>query len=315
MTNPSGVIPKICMVGSCNVDLIARVPRLPAPGETLVGSTFQIGFGGKGANQAVMASKLGAQVSVVSRVGRDVFGNDTLRNFRDCGIDTTYLGFDDTLFSGVAPITVDENSGQNSIIIVPGANYGFHAADVRAASPAIQGADVVICQLEILMESTLEAFRVARQAGGDAPLTILNPAPAADLPDELLALTDILIPNETEAEALTGITVNTDESAEAAARVLQARGPKKVIITLGKRGALFVEGDAKAEFVAAEQVQAVDSTGAGDAFVGSLAYFLGARRPLREAVEKACAIATKSVLKTGTQSSFPTRDEVESLLI
>ena len=300
------------MVGSCNVDLIARVPRMPGPGETLTGSHFQIGFGGKGANQAVMAAKLGAHVTVVSRVGNDVFGKDTLRNFKELGIDSTYLGVDDTLPSGVAPITVDEKTGQNSIIIVPGANYGFGAAEIQAAAPAIQTSDVVMCQLEILLDTTLEAFRVAR-AASPAPLTILNPAPAVPLPDELLRLTDILIPNETETTILTGLPVDTDEQTEAAAQTLQARGVKTVIITLGKRGALFVEGSQPAQFVAAQPVQAVDSTGAGDSFVGSLAYFLGAGRPLRQAVEKACAIATKSVLKTGTQTSFPLRAEVEEL--
>jgi ribokinase len=302
-------IPRICMVGSCNVDLIARVPRMPQPGETLAGTHFQIGFGGKGANQAVMAAKLGAKVSVVGRVGNDVFGKDTLRNFHELGVDTTYLGVDDTLPSGVAPITVDETTGQNSIIIVPGANYGFGAVEVHETMTAIQGASVIICQLEILLETTKEAFRVAR-AAKHPPLTILNPAPAVPLPDDLLQLTDILIPNETETTILTGLPVDSDEQAETAARALQARGVKTVIITLGKRGALFVEGDAAAQFVAAQPVQAVDSTGAGDAFVGSLAYFLGAGRPLRQAVEKACAIATKSVLKTGTQTSFPTRAEV-----
>ncbi len=300
------------MVGSCNVDLIARVPRMPQPGETLTGTHFQIGFGGKGANQAVMAAKLGARVSVVGRVGSDVFGKDTRRNFSELGVDTTYLGVDGSLPSGVAPITVDEATGQNSIIIVPGANYGFGAAEVHAAAAAIQGANVVICQLEILLETTKEAFRVAR-AAAHPPLTILNPAPAVPLPDDLLQLTDILIPNETEATILTGLPVETDEQAETAARALQARGVKTVIITLGKRGALFVEGTAPGQRVAAQPVQAVDSTGAGDAFVGSLAYFLGAGRSLRQAVEKACAIATQSVLKTGTQTSFPTRAEAEAV--
>lgn len=311
MTNTP--LPKICMVGSCNVDLIAYVPRLPAPGETLRGSKFQIGFGGKGANQAVMAAKLGAQVSVVARVGRDVFGNDTLRNFRDLGIDTTYLGFDDELFSGVAPIMVDTNTGQNAIIIVPGANDGFYPADVRAAAPAILGAQVVICQLEIRLECTLEAFRVAKEAD-NGPITILNPAPAAELPDELLRLTDIIIPNEIEAAMLTGMPTDTKEQAEAAARALQARGPKTVILTLGKRGAMYVEGDNPAVYVSAEAVQAVDSTGAGDSFVGSFAYLIAQQRPLHTAVEKACMIATRSVLKPGTQTSFPTRSEVADIL-
>lgn len=305
--------PKICMVGSCNVDLIARATRLPNPGETLIGTKFQIGFGGKGANQAVMAAKLGAQVSVVTRVGDDIFGRDTLENFKKWGVDTTYMGIDAELFSGVAPIWVNDVTGQNQIIIVPGANYGFFAADVQRAAPAILGADVVICQNEVLMECTLEAFRVAK-AGGSTT-TLYNPAPAADIPDELLALTDIIAPNEVEAAMLVGIdSIRTLEDAEAAARQLQARGPNIVILTLGERGALFIDGDAPAEYVAAEKVQAVDTTGAGDAFVGSFACFYAEKRPLREAVEKAVKIASKSVLKPGTQVSFPTRDEVADIL-
>lgn len=303
--------PKICMVGSCNVDMIARAPRLPKPGETLVGSRFQLGFGGKGANQAVMAAKLGAAVSVVSRVGDDIFGRDTRANFEQFGVDTTYLTVDDELFSGVAPIWVDEPTGQNSIIIVPGANYGFFAQDVRDAAPAIHGADVVICQLEVLMEATLEAFRVAKEGG--TTTTILNPAPADDLPDELLQLTDIIIPNEVEAAMLVDASVDSVEDAEAAARKLQERGPRTVILTLGERGALYVQGDEPAGHVAAQKVQAVDTTGAGDAFVGSFAYFHADGRPLRESIEKAVKIASMSVLKPGTQVSFPLRDEVAAL--
>jgi ribokinase len=307
------VRPKICMVGSSNIDLIARVPRLPAPGETLLGSRFQMGYGGKGANQAVMAAQLGAQVAVVTKLGRDVFGEDTLKNYRAQGIDTTYVMFDDERFSGVAPITVNEVTGQNSIVIVPGANDGLVPADVHTAKSAILSADILICQLEIPMDTTLEAFRVAKK---EAPhvLTILNPAPAAPMPDELLRLTDIFVPNEVEAAGLINMPTDTIEQAEAAARALQQRGPKTVIITLGKRGALYVEENNAAQYVPAEEVLAIDSTGAGDAFVGSLAYLIGAKFPIHEAVRRASAIATLSVLKTGTQTSFPKREEVLQLL-
>ncbi len=311
MTDPD-VTSKICIVGSSNMDLIARVPRLPAPGETLVGTSFQMGYGGKGANQAVMAARLGAQVSVVTKVGRDVFGEDTLKNYQTQGIDTTYVLFDKKLFSGVAPITVDEKSGQNSIVIVPGANNGLSPADVRAASSTIQSSDVLICQLEVPLETTLEAFRVAREKPGI--LTILNPAPAAPLPDELLSLTDIIVPNETETAFLTGLPVDTLEQAGAAARALRSRGPDTVIITLGARGVLFIAGDSAPEHIPAKPVQAVDSTGAGDAFVGSLAYFLAAKRPLRDAIERASAVATQTVLKVGTQTSFPTRAEIPDIV-
>ena len=313
MTSIPNRKPKVCVVGSCNVDLLSRVPRIPAPGETLAGSSFKIGFGGKGANQAVMAAKLGADVRFVGRVGRDVFGTDTLRNFRDLGVDTTHIGIDDTLSSGVAPIFVDENTGQNSIVIVAGANYGFGPEEVRAAKAVIQESDVVICQLEILVEASLEAFRVAKEAS-TPPVTILNPAPAGDMPEELLRLTDIFIPNEIEAAALVNMPVDTPEQIEAAARALQQRGPRTVIITLGKRGALVVDGDQPAVQIPAQEVKAVDTTGAGDAFVGSLACLLAENRPLREAVATASAIATRSVLKHGTQSSFPTRSEVSDLL-
>jgi ribokinase len=300
--------PRICMVGSSNIDLISRVPRLPMPGETLIGSKFQMGFGGKGANQAVMAAKLSAQVSVVTKVGDDIFGHDTRKNYEKHGIDTTYVLFDSERFSGVAPIAVDENTGANSIIIVPGANDGLSPQDVRNAAPAIHAAQVVICQLEIPIETTLEAFRVAREKPG--VLTILNPAPAAPLPDELIALSDIIAPNEVEAAMLTDMPTTTDAEAVAAGRRLQERGAKTVVMTLGARGALILDGASEPVRVAAQQVQAVDTTGAGDAFVGSLAYFLAVGRALRDAVERACAIATKSVLKTGTQISFPWREEV-----
>lgn len=209
------VRPKICVVGSSNIDLISRVPRLPKLGETIVGHSFHMGFGGKGANQAVMAARLGAQVTMVTKVGRDVFGEGTRRNYQEQGIATTYV-MDDERFSGVAPIFVDD-SAQNFIVIIPGANLGLSPADARGAASVIKSADALICQLEVPVETTLEAFRVAKAKG---VRTILNPAPAAPLPDELLRLTDLCVPNETEAEALTGQAVTTVTDAEAMAQAL-----------------------------------------------------------------------------------------------
>jgi len=305
---------RICMVGSCMVDLISRVPRLPLAGETLVGNSFSIGYGGKGANQAVMAARLGAQVAVVARLGRDVFGENTLVNFKEQGIDTTYVTFDEVRFSGVAPIAVDQFSGQNAIIIVPGANDGLTSDIVRAAEPAISAANVVICQCEIPVESSLEAFRIAKRTPGRT--TILNPAPApAVLPDELLALTDLLVPNENEAERLTGLHVFTMEEAAAAAAALQKRGPQMVVITLGERGALLASGHAPVIYVPAGRVQVVDTTGAGDAFVGSLACFIGEGREPAQAVQWACRIATQTVLMPGTQTSMPSRTQIAHLLV
>jgi ribokinase len=299
------------MVGSANTDLIAYVPRQPGPGETLHGRNFRIGFGGKGANQAVMAARLGAQVSVVTKLGRDTFGETTKENFRSQGIDTTYVLFDDHEASGAALIMVDESTGQNAIVIAPGANDALTAEDVRAASPAITGAQIIICQIEIPLEASQEAFRIAKAAGVK---TIFNPAPAAPLSDELLALTDILIPNEVEAQMLSGKPVSTEAEVVDAARSLQARGPAVVVITLGSRGALVVEGSSDPQFIAAEKVKAVDTTGAGDAFVGSFAYLLGAERSTVDAARRASAIATRSVLKPGTQSSFPMRGDVREIL-
>ena len=302
--------PKICVVGSSMIDLIARVPRLPKLGETLIGSSFHLGYGGKGANQAVMAAKLGARVTMVNKVGRDVFGEGTLKNYREHGIDTTHVLVDESRFSGVAPIFVDDNA-QNFIVIVPGANSGLSRADVQAAQQVILDADILICQLEIPVETTLEAFRIAKSGN---VRTILNPAPAAPIPDELLQLSDICAPNETEMELLTGQPVGTVAEAEAAARKLVSRGTRTVILTLGARGAILVDQDT-VENLPAVQVDAVDPTGAGDAFIGSLAVYWGEGLALRDAIRRANAVAALSVTRIGTQVSFPKRAEADGFLM
>lgn len=304
-------VPKICMVGSSMVDLVARVPQLPKAGETLTGSEFAIGFGGKGSNQAVMAARLGAQVSVLVKLGRDVFGENTLQNYRDHDIDVAHVMFDDERFSGVAPIAVEDATGQNSIIVVPGANQGLTVEDVRQASPAIAEADVLICQLEIPIQSTLEAFRLAKQG---TTTTILNPAPALPLPDDLLRLTDIFVPNEVEAAMIADTPISSLEEGLAVAQGFLEHGPKTVVITMGERGAVFAEAGKPPQHVPIEAVQAVDTTGAGDAFVGSLAYFVALGLALEDAISRSCAIASKSVLKRGTQTSFPYASEVADLL-
>jgi ribokinase len=291
------------------MDLISRVPRLPKLGETLQGHSFHLGYGGKGANQAVMAARLGARVSMVARVGADVFGRDTLENFRRYGIDTTHVTVDSEHASGVAPIFVDDEA-HNVIVIVPGANGALSPADVQAARETILASDTLVCQLEVPIETTLEAFRVARSGH---VRTILNPAPAAALPDELLALTDICAPNETETELLTGRSPASMADVEAAARDLIERGLKVVIVTLGERGVLYVDGET-AMHVPAEKVNAVDPTGAGDAFIGGLAVFLSEGLAMRAALQRANTVATLSVTRIGTQVSFPTRAELEAFL-
>ena len=305
MTTP----PKICVVGSSNIDLISKVPRLPKLGETMIGHSFHMGYGGKGANQAVMAAKLGAKVTMVTKLGRDVFGEGTLKNYREQGIDTTHVLFDDSLSSGVAPIFVDDNA-KNFIVIVPGANMGLTPADAQAAQRAILDADILICQLEIPVETTLEAFRIAKSGN---VRTILNPAPASSIPDELLKLADVCAPNETETELLTGKPVATLAEAEVAARQLLSRGPTTVILTLGERGALLVDKD-HLENIPALKVDAVDPTGAGDAFIGSLATFWGEGHSLHDAIRLANAVAAQSVTKIGTQISFPKRADANKFI-
>lgn len=298
--------PQIVVVGAANVDLISYVPRLPSPGETLHGSTFRMGFGGKGANQAVMAAKLGSNVIIVTKLGADVFGDRTLENFRQHGVDTTHVHQTDAAFSGVAPIVVRPD-GTNAIIIVTGANDHLTVEEIERARPAIAGAAVVVCQLEIPADLTRAALRIAREEG---TRTILNPAPAREsLPEDLYGLADILCPNEPETELLTGSTLDSDEDAVAQAKVLRKRGAGAVVLTLGERGCLVVDNDGAA-VLPTVTVEAVDTTGAGDAFVGSLAHFLANDVPLRAAAARASYIATRSVTRRGTQTSFPEATEL-----
>lgn len=300
---------RVCVVGASNIDLISYVPRLPRLGETLHGERFQMGYGGKGANQAVMAAKLGARVAMVTKLGRDVFGEGTLANFREFGVDTEHVLFTEDAFSGVAPIAVAPD-GSNSIIIVTGANDLLTEDEIERARPAIAASSVVVCQLEIPVEISLAALRVAREEG---VTTIFNPAPArAELPQELYRLSDVLCPNEPETELLVGRSIAGEE--EAAARELLTRGAGAVILTLGERGCLVVDAG-EARHVAVEPVEAVDTTGAGDAFVGSLAYFLAQGRQLAEAAGRANRIAAVSVMGRGTQTSFPAAADLPAELL
>ena len=300
------------MVGSAMTDLALRTPRLPRPGETLVGSSFTEGFGGKGANQAVMASRLGARVGVVVKLGRDTFGDRTLEHLRSEGLDTSFVGRADGP-SGVALITVGEDTGENAIVLAPGANLTLSPEDVMRAAAAVRGAAVLVAQLETPQAATLAAFRLAREGH---TRTLLNPAPAAELTPELLSLTGVLIPNEGEAGLLLGRRLETPGDAESAAVALLERGPGTVLLTLGPRGVLLAERGGRPQHIPAEAVRAVDTTGAGDAFVGSLAYFLAClpALPLPEAARRAGRLASLSVTRPGAQSSYPQRGEVADLL-
>lgn len=294
--------PKICIVGSANIDLITYVPRLPKLGETIMGTHFQTGFGGKGANQAAMAAKLGGAVTIVAKVGEDSFGQDVRKNFIELSVDTTYLYTTSDSFTGVAPIWVEESSGHNAIIVAMGANELLTPEDVEAASVALTTAQVLVCQWEIRTDTVLTALRLAHDAG---VTTIFNPAPVrSEIPADFYSYIDILCPNETETEHLTGMTVTTIEEATAAAQQLLSRGPKTIILTLGERGSLLVTAE-ESRHIPAPSVSAVDTTGAGDAFVGSLAYYLAEGQPIAEAMNRANRIAAISVQSPGTQSSFP----------
>lgn len=293
--------PKICVVGASNIDLISYVPRLPFKGETLHGTKFQMGFGGKGANQAVMAARLGAQVSFISKLGRDIFGENTLKNLKTMGVNTDLVSFSEKASTGVAPIFVDIH-GNNSIVIITGANDELTEEEIRNASEVIRGSKVFVCQLEIPFAISLAALMIAHEAG---VFTILNPAPArADLPSDLYTYCDLICPNESEIELLTGIKVTSLDDCERAARILIERGAGAALVTLGERGALYVSST-ECFYQPAQKVTAVDTTGAGDAFVGSLAYYLSRDVPMLESIRRANGIASISVQHAGTQSSFP----------
>lgn len=302
---------KILVIGSLNTDLVVRVNRFPREGETLVGDSFQQFLGGKGANQAVSAARLGAQVSMVGRLGVDGFGDAQIAGLEADGIDTSGILRDPEAPSGIASITVD-STGKNRIIIVPGANMRCGVEDVDAARDRIAEADILLLQLEIPVESVARAIQIAAEVG--TPV-ILNPAPAQAVDPALLANVDYLTPNEVEAEQLTGISVKSPVDAGRAAAQLLSYGVGGVVITLGERGAVVVEkGGAAPVLMPAFSVDAVDTVAAGDAFNGALAVCLAQGAPLVEAARYAAAVAAIAVTRPGAQASLPYRSEVEAFL-
>ncbi len=299
--------PHVVVIGSANIDLTTFTDEFPRPGETIFGRGFQLGFGGKGANQAVAAALCGADVSMVARVGDDLFGPATIENFRSQGIDASHVQIVKGKSSGVAPIFVD-SSGQNRILVVKGANDSLTPADIDASEDLIRSADCIVLQLEVPVETVYHALRVARENG--IP-TILNPAPAQKLDVSEAANADYLIPNEMEAEAIGGMPAATLDEARACARHLVGEGFRRVVITLGANGALAASAEGE-EHIAPHPVQAVDTTGAGDAFIGSFACFLGSGCDEREAIARANVYAALSTLNVGTQMSFVTKKRFES---
>ena len=299
----------IVVVGSLNMDLVVRTAHLPMPGETILGDDFRTIPGGKGANQAVAAARLGARVSMVGRIGEDAFGRALVQNLSEEGVDVTHIAVDEDAATGIAMITVDE-SGQNTIVVASGANMRLTTAQVVAALEALAPFDVLVMQLESPIECVLAAAVWAHKAGARV---ILNPAPAQPLPQELFHVIDVLIPNESETQLLTGMTVATIAQAEDAARALLSRGAGAVVLTLGAQGALVVDKDVQALHLRPHSVEAVDATAAGDAFVAGLAVGLGEKLPLAEAARLGNAAGALAVTRMGAQPAMPTRQEVQAL--
>jgi ribokinase len=300
-------LPRIAVVGSANTDLTTFSDVFPRPGETIFGKSFDLGFGGKGANQAVAARYCGAEVVMVAKVGNDLFGEATVKNFTSMGIDATHVRIVDGVSSGVAPIFVEPN-GQNRIIVVKGANDTLKPADVDAASDALRQVDAIILQFEIPLETVYYTVQFARKHNIGC---IVNPAPA--LPAEIngLIAADYFVPNETEAEVITGLPVHSLEEAKRCAASLLQKGFGKVILTLGARGSLIMGKDLE-ELIPPFAVTPKDTTGAGDAFIGSFSVFLAEGLPEKEALLRANLYAGLSTMRVGTQKSFPKRAEFEA---
>jgi len=291
--------PRIAVVGSANIDLTTFTSRFPKPGETIFGDSFDLGFGGKGANQATASRLCGADVFMVARVGNDLFGPATIENFKKLGIDATHVKQVDGVSSGVAPIFV-EPSGQNRIFVVKGANDRLKPADVDAAADLLKSVDCMVLQFEIPLETVYYSVSFARANGIRC---IVNPAPAQPVDLKALEGLDYFVPNESEAETITNLPVRNVDDAKKCAEKLLAGGVKRVILTLGANGSLLA-GREGMEHVPAYPVKSVDSTGAGDAFIGSFAVFLAEGLPEREAVRRANLYAGLSTTGVGTQKSF-----------
>jgi ribokinase len=296
----------VIVIGSSNTDMVVKTNHLPRPGETILGGSFFMNAGGKGANQAVAAARLGGDVTFFARVGKDIFGEQALTLFKKEGIDTSYIVNDNDLPSGVALITVDDK-GENCIAVAPGANDALSADDLRKHEAVLKKSGLILIQLEIPLSTVEYAASIAADAG--IPI-ILNPAPARLLPDELLQKITIITPNEKEAEMLTGIPVIDRPSAEKSALFLSEKGIKTIIITMGSQGALVLHEE-KFTMIPAPKVNAVDSTAAGDVFNGALAVALLENMNLEDAVQFANKSAAISVTRLGAQASAPYRKELK----
>lgn len=300
---------RIVVVGSVNTDMVVKGKRLPGPGETVSGGHFLMAGGGKGANQAVAAARLGADVALIAKVGRDMFGDQAIKNFGREGIRTDAILRDPEHHTGVALILVDR-AGENLISVASGANHALTPAEIDEAAELIRVADMLMLQLETPLDTVLRAAEIAAEAG--VPV-MLNPAPAQPLSDKLLKCVTYLTPNETEAELLTGIPVQDEASARKAAEKLLAVGAKHVIVTLGAKGAQITSPTGTVT-IPSTPVEAVDTTAAGDAFNGGLAWSLAGGMLLEEAVRQACLVGALSATRLGAQPSLPTSEELDQFV-
>ncbi|XP_056249961.1 ribokinase [Seriola aureovittata] len=304
----------VMVVGSCMTDLVSQAPRLPKAGETIHGHKFFIGFGGKGANQCVQAARLGAKTAMVCKVGKDFFGDNYIQNFKDSGVHTDFVGQSSDAATGAASIIVND-AGENAIVIVAGANMLLGSEELQEALPAISHAKVLVCQLEISSQTSLQALRMAQ---GNKVKTIFNPAPAIpDLDPDFYRASDVFCCNESEAELLTGSSVANVEEAHWASQELLKRGCGSVIITLGPQGCVVLKAqELTLKHVPAPPVTAVDTTGAGDSFIGALAFYMAhyPTMPLEEMARRANQVAGVSVQAVGTQASFPFKKDLSAEL-
>lgn len=298
---------EILVIGSSNTDMVIKTSALPVPGETILGGNFFMNAGGKGANQAVAAARLGGKVTFIAKTGNDIFGKQAIGSFKKDGINIDHIITDPVYPSGVALITVNEK-GENCIVVAPGANGVLSPQDIQESIPVIEKASVILLQLEIPIETVEYVIDLAAQKN---KTIILNPAPAASLPDELLKKVSTITPNQKEAELLTSIKVVDSKTAEQAALVLHRKGVETVVITMGAKGA-YLSHNQKGELINAPKVDAVDTTAAGDVFNGALAVALTEGIIIEEAIAFGCKAAAVSVTRLGAQSSAPYRNEINN---
>lgn len=300
----------ITVVGSIHMDFYIRLPKLPVSGETVLGHGFTMLPGGKGANQAVASSKLGAYTYMIGRVGNDIFGEKLIENFKTNNVNTDYVKIDDTTHTGIAFILLDTKTGENMIAVAPGADYNVSEKDVDDAMDVIEKSDILLLQLEIPISTVVYA---AKKAWEKRVRVILNPAPATSLPDEIYKYIHVLTPNRVEASILTNTRIESREDAVRAGKLLIDKGVEYVVITLGGEGSLIISRDF-VKYMPAYKVEVVDTTGAGDAFNAALAVSLAEGRDIVEACNIANAAAALKITKLGAQSGLPTREELEEFL-